>query len=117
MRCLRRRHSLSKLITSGLIGQRNDAHAPVEAQDGNDASLPVPIRWDVDNKYYTATIHFVPRPLGLGSATKPNSAAVWGAAGPGTGQNQDQAANAYDEQDGQVPVVLYIVTGQVRFYR
>lgn len=101
---------LIKLMTLDLIGQPNDADAPGEAQDGEDASSRAPIRWDLENKYYTATIHFAPRPLDHGSATKPTLAA-----GTGTDQDQDQATNAYDEQDGQVPVVMYLFTGQVRF--
>ena len=105
---------LIKLMTLGLIGQPNDAPAPNEAQDGEDASSPVPVRWDVDNKYYTATVHFVTRPLGLGSATEPNSAAVRGAAGTGTGQYQDEVTTVGDDKDEEVPVVMYLFTGQVR---
>lgn len=56
------------------------------------------MEWVIDNKYYTAAVHFVCRDVGHVGITT-------------SGKHGDGSGHGYD--DGEVPVVMYLFTGQV----
>lgn len=68
----------------------SDGHAAFRAEGGA-------IEWGIDNKYYTATVHFVLRAVTSASHLMQSS------------EDQNQGL----EGDGEVPVVMYLFTDQV----